>query len=233
MDNDKIGKFISDLRKNNNLTQQAFADKLGVTYQAVSKWENGKSIPDIIILKEISKQFNVSIDELLQGEKNIVKKKNYLKYIVIGIIILLIFILFFVIINDSGHYEFKGLYTNNNEFSIDGVMAFCKDKSSIYISNINYNKDDKEEYKVLECNLYQKNGNMETMISTCGNLDDNSNITTNLNDLLKKVSFKIDHYNNRWNDLTKSDLYIEINARNKNNKIITYDIPLKLEDSCN
>ena len=74
MDNDKIGKFISDLRKKNKLTQQSFADKLGVTYQAVSKWENGKSIPDIIILKEISKQFNVSIDELISGEENAIKK---------------------------------------------------------------------------------------------------------------------------------------------------------------
>lgn len=233
MDNDKIGKFISDLRKKNKLTQQSFADKLGVTYQAVSKWENGKSIPDIIILKEISKQFNVSIDELVSGEENAIKKNNYLKYIVGGIIILLILIILIIAVIDKNHFEFKGLYTNNNEFSINGVMAFSKEKSSIYISNINYNKDDNNEYKVLECNLYQKNGNTETMISTCGNLEDNSDITTNLNDLLKKVSFKIDRYDNKCNDLTKSNLYLEINARNKNNQIITYDIPLKLEDSCN
>ena len=69
MDAVQIGNFIKNLRKKNNLTQKQFADKLGVTYQAVSKWETGKSIPDIILLKEISKIFSVNINELLEGEK--------------------------------------------------------------------------------------------------------------------------------------------------------------------
>lgn len=233
MNNNQIGKFISDLRKNNNLTQQSLAEKLGVTYQAVSKWENGKSIPDIMILKEISKQFDVSIDELLEGKK-IPKENNKLgKYALIILIVVLMITIVITIVNDKSHFEFKELHTNNNEFSINGVMAFSKDKSSIYISNINYNKEDNNEYKVLECNLYQKNANVETKISTCGNLNSDSDITTNLNDLLKKVSFKIEHYDNKCKDLTKSNFYLEINARNKNNQIITYDIPLKLEDSCN
>ena len=57
MDQEKIGNIIKELRKKNNLTQQNLADQLGVTYQAVSKWENGKNIPDIAILKEISKLY--------------------------------------------------------------------------------------------------------------------------------------------------------------------------------
>ena len=59
MDQEKIGNIIKELRKKNNLTQQNLADQLGVTYQAVSKWENGKNIPDIAILKEISKLYNI------------------------------------------------------------------------------------------------------------------------------------------------------------------------------
>ena len=58
MDPDKVGKFIKELRKKNNLTQNELADKFGVTYQAVSKWENGKNIPDVSILKEIGKEYN-------------------------------------------------------------------------------------------------------------------------------------------------------------------------------
>ena len=50
MDQEKIGKFIKDLRIKNNLTQKEFADKYNVTYQAVSKWENGKNMPDLSLL---------------------------------------------------------------------------------------------------------------------------------------------------------------------------------------
>ena len=53
MNQEKIGSLIKKIRKENNLTQQDFAKKYGVTYQAVSKWENGKNIPDIALLKEI------------------------------------------------------------------------------------------------------------------------------------------------------------------------------------
>ena len=69
MDQEQIGKFILNLRKQNNLTQKEFADKLHVTAQAVSKWENGRGIPDIEILQKMSKEFNVDIDSILTGKK--------------------------------------------------------------------------------------------------------------------------------------------------------------------
>ena len=53
MDENKLGNIIIKLRHDNNLTQKELANILNVTYQAVSKWENNKSIPDIMILKEI------------------------------------------------------------------------------------------------------------------------------------------------------------------------------------
>ncbi len=58
MDQEKISKFIKKLRKENNLTQKQLADKYEVTYQAVSKWENGINLPDVILLKQMSKDFN-------------------------------------------------------------------------------------------------------------------------------------------------------------------------------
>lgn len=60
-----IGKRISNLRKNKNLTQNDLSEQLYVTHQAISKWENGKSLPSIEILYEMTKLFNVSIDFLL------------------------------------------------------------------------------------------------------------------------------------------------------------------------
>ncbi len=60
-----LGLRISEFRKKNALTQEEFAEKLGVTAQAVSKWENDISCPDIMLLPEIAKIFKVSIDELM------------------------------------------------------------------------------------------------------------------------------------------------------------------------
>ena len=82
MDQEKIGKFIKELRKNNNLTQADLALKYGVTYQAVSKWENGKNIPDISIIKQMSKDCNINIDDILEGEnKSVIKSKSHKYYI--------------------------------------------------------------------------------------------------------------------------------------------------------
>ena len=69
MGSEKTGKIILKLRKDNNLTQAEFADMFGVTYQAVSKWETGKNIPDILVLKEICNEFDIDINEMLDGEK--------------------------------------------------------------------------------------------------------------------------------------------------------------------
>ena len=68
MSGEKIGKFIKELRIKNSLSQADLANKLSVTKQAISKWENGRGIPDIEMLKELSKIFNVDIDEIIDGE---------------------------------------------------------------------------------------------------------------------------------------------------------------------
>jgi len=67
-----IGKKISNLRKEKNLTQVELADRLGVTYQAVSNWERGDSMPDIAKLSDLAEVFEISIDELLGHSKQTV-----------------------------------------------------------------------------------------------------------------------------------------------------------------
>ena len=63
MNQEKIGKLIKEIRIKHNLTQAELAKKYGVTYQAVSKWENGKNIPDISLLKKMSTDFNIDIND--------------------------------------------------------------------------------------------------------------------------------------------------------------------------
>ncbi|MBQ6799447.1 MAG: helix-turn-helix transcriptional regulator [Oscillospiraceae bacterium] len=64
MEQNVLGKNIAALRKSKGMTQEALANQLGVTFQAVSKWENGQSCPDITMLPELSDLLGVSIDEL-------------------------------------------------------------------------------------------------------------------------------------------------------------------------
>lgn len=64
-----LGKSISEKRKSKGMTQEELASNLGVSPQAVSKWENNLSCPDITLLPEIAHIFNISVDELLNAEK--------------------------------------------------------------------------------------------------------------------------------------------------------------------
>ena len=69
MDSQKIGKFILALRKEKKLTQQELANRLNVTDRAVSHWENGRSIPDISLFKPLCELFEISVSELISGER--------------------------------------------------------------------------------------------------------------------------------------------------------------------
>ncbi|MBO7727664.1 MAG: helix-turn-helix transcriptional regulator [Oscillospiraceae bacterium] len=72
MDQSKIGSFISELRKSKKLTQEQFAEIIGVTQKSVSRWETGKNMPDISLLQPIAEELDVSVTELLNGEKSTV-----------------------------------------------------------------------------------------------------------------------------------------------------------------
>ena len=79
MNQEKIGKFIQKLRKEKKMTQQELADKLNVTDRAISHWENGRRMPDVSLFKPICDVFNISVNELISGEridKNIIMKKS-------------------------------------------------------------------------------------------------------------------------------------------------------------
>ena len=69
MEQQKIGTLILTKRKEKGITQQQLADMLGVTNKAVSKWENGKSMPDIGIIPELCNVLDISISTLLNGEE--------------------------------------------------------------------------------------------------------------------------------------------------------------------
>ena len=113
MNQEKIGKLIEKKRKEKNLTQIQFAEKLGVSDRSVSNWENGKNMPDMSLFPIISKELNITINDLMSGE--IVEKKEYQQKFeeniiytidkkvkkenrLLKIILLTLFIIFFVLV---------------------------------------------------------------------------------------------------------------------------------------
>lgn len=69
MNNEKFGNFISELRKEKNMTQKELADKLNLTDKAISKWERGLSFPDITLLEPLSRALDITLVELIKAEK--------------------------------------------------------------------------------------------------------------------------------------------------------------------
>ena len=69
VDQKKIGSFLKELRKEKGITQEEFAEKLNISGRTVSRWETGVNMPDISLLVEIAEFFDVSIPEIINGER--------------------------------------------------------------------------------------------------------------------------------------------------------------------
>ena len=144
MNTEKTGKFISLLRKEKELTQKQLADILGVTDKAVSRWETGKNYPDIELLEVISKTFNVTINELLEGkrisreelagisENQVVEqirsnKKSKKKYrVIIGVILVISLFFGYIVLKENG--VFDGVIYNKIDYYSNEV--------SVILSNV-------------------------------------------------------------------------------------------------
>lgn len=232
MDQEKFGKFIKNIRKKHNLTQKQFADKYNVTYQAVSKWENGLNMPDTSLIKQISKDFNISIDELLEGEYKLNKKKKNNLLIILFVIIVLILsialILIFKPFSKDNDFQFKTLSSECKNFNISGNISYNENKSAIYITNIKYcGGEDNEEYKTIECVLYESANNTEIIVSSFKSTQEK----IKLEDFLQDVTLSVDNYEKTCKEYQENSLYLSINATDYNDKITSYKIPLKL-DKC-
>lgn len=69
MDQKKIGSFLKELRKEKDITQEQLAEKINVSGRTVSRWETGSNMPDISLLAELAEFYDVSIPEIIDGER--------------------------------------------------------------------------------------------------------------------------------------------------------------------
>jgi len=149
MNQEKIGKFIAKCRKDKNITQEQLAEKLGVSNKSVSRWENGKNMPDYSILKELCNTLDIDVNEFLSGEKiekneiqkhsienldlilkeyyKMKKQRNIFKSISICVVSISILICIFGLI----------LYAYNKQYNLKGISNIL----SIYID-----EDREKEY---------------------------------------------------------------------------------------
>lgn len=180
MNQKKIGKFISELRKEHKLTQECLAEKLFVDRATISKWETGNYIASPEILLKLSKLFDVSINEILAGERGnsnnqdkinevtveILKDsrdkskqiKRLLLFSIISIIgILILFLSYYFITN----YNSISVYTlsgeSENFYIDDGLIVFSKEKAYITLGQVK-NRDNKN---IDSIRLYYLDGNKQ------------------------------------------------------------------------
>lgn len=225
---EQIGSIIKNIRKKNNLTQNEFASILGVTFQAVSKWENDKSIPDITILKDISNKFNVDLNYLISGKKVNINKKSFFKknMIIITVIIFIIISVCLFLFFHKHNYEFKTLNGETKDIKVTGSITYDESKSSIYL-NVDYNADDTQKYSYIKCTLYEKHQDILNVISEKEYLE---KTPVSLKEYLKMISFVIDNYSPSCKYYKDSNLYLEISAKIDEEKSVTYKVPIKFNN---
>lgn len=85
MDQQKIGQFLRECRKEKGITQEQLAEMLGVTNRSVSRWENGSNLPDLDILIEMADYYDVELRELLDGERKSEKMNRELEETVLKV----------------------------------------------------------------------------------------------------------------------------------------------------
>ena len=152
MDLKKIGKFIAELRKSKNLTQEKLGSILGVTDNVISKWERGITAPDLSLLNKLSEVLEISISELLNGQRDdkntpdslitgitYYTKETRNKYVkLFSVIIIVIIALFAVLftINNYNRFKVYRIKSKHEKYYVDGYMIFNQEKNLTIIKTI-------------------------------------------------------------------------------------------------
>ena len=141
MDQIKIGAFLKVLRKEKNLTQEQLAEQLGVSNRTVSRWETGSNMPDISLLTEIAEFYDVSIPELIYGERKSENMREDVKEVA-------------ETMSDYAKAEKEQLVKSIRNLSIIGLIAFIVymvlGKTGVFDSNNVF----RVFYKISEAMIY-------------------------------------------------------------------------------
>jgi len=234
MNSKKIGNFLKQLREENNLTQDDLSSKIYVSREAISKWERGINIPKTDQLLSISKLYNISINEILYGERktnnnkekietlantiyNRDKKQIKILFILLTIIIFTLLLTYFI----NNFNSIKIYKLSSNTLELDNTFFFISpEKTYLNIGNINNDIEKLEVYYELNDNKYKLYSTNTTPILYMNNFGkdegfrykDYKKILNNL--YLKiyyqdytdtlKLDYKLDYQNNSFTNFIKN-----------------------------
>lgn len=221
MDYNKIGKFIAGIRKDKGITQSSLADKLNITDRAVSKWECGKGCPDISLLEPLSRILDVSVLELLKGEKisnktikdnEVVYSLNYAEVVmqhkiddIINTVIITIVVILILIL---GFYNLRIFLYEHQSYNSDLVVNSSDIDFNSISRSINLIKKNKGKYSTDE---------YRTIISFVNAIEKNYDLENDIE------LFKQKHYSfSELKDYVTSD-----SVTNFNDIYILYDVQIK------
>lgn len=196
MNQEKIGKFIATCRKEQKLTQAQLAEKLGITYKAVSKWECGKGLPDVSLYEPLCEILKISLNEFFAGKHlkqteiiksseknilNIVKKENRVRKKLNIVILVSLIIIIFLITFSIGLYRYMCSYMSTAKtFELNWGIILPNDfKEEYYIDTGASFHGDGQRYSIFEGNNFmttlkeEKNHQLENEIT---NLYDSLNV---------------------------------------------------------
>ena len=241
MDQEKVGKFIAKLRREQGLTQRELGDKVGIGYRSVSKWERGLTSPDISIINELSEILKVTSDELLKGERsnktinntnnnnNSFLEKHKTKIIIaLSLTIIMILTTFIIGIINNKTYTYN-IESADENYVAEGKLMLHKNEISIIINKLIFL--DKEfastiienyEYSVYINNtLLFRRGSIEIMPEPIDSLDKENTIETIMKDFT--INYSDDIVLKKTEVLNKK-LTIRISFLTNENNIVTKEI---------
>ena len=168
------------------------------------------------------------MDDMLDGKYNEKKDNNIIKiFVIVSVILIIIGVLLFVILNKKSDFSFKTLSTNCEDFTLQGSISYNDKKSAIYISNIEYcGEEDNTLYKNIKCTLYESDNKINAYVSSY----EKDSIV--LKDFLENLTLSTDNFAKICKHYTENSLYLEIECTSNSDKVVTYKVPLKLNDEC-
>ncbi len=192
MNQEKIGKFIANCRNKQELTQEQLAEKLGVTDKSVSRWENGRTMPDVSLFEPLCKILKISLNEFFAGqyltqsellknsEKNILNiaikekrtRKKLKKVMMLSLIIIILLIAFSI-----GLYKYMCNYMSTAKtFELNWGIILPNDfKEEYYIDTGTSFHGDGQRYSIFKGNNFmtslkeEKNSELESEVSNLYN----------------------------------------------------------------
>lgn len=234
MNLEKIGKFIAKLRKEQNMTQEELAEKIGVNAKTISKWETGLNLPDSILLFNLSKELKVNVQDILSGEKTNNEKinKSFIntsifkakkKIIILSTLIVFLLIFIFSTIYTFSNYNKTSIYDinfNNNLYEINGYIIFNPQKVLVIIPDIIYVGEDlgtDNEPLIKSYTISLENSENTIYLMTDNDISDNIRLLSNiLNET--KINYNNENIPKIFNKEDINDLYLVIEYIDTNDK---------------